>query len=552
MANKLYEYVVRIVDRASASIQRIQGAARNMDNQLNTVARTAQKMGVALGLAFGASQIVAYGNNALQTTAKVQGMQNAIVFASGSAQEGATNLKFLSDTSERLGLNQLAATDGFRTLAGSMIGTGFTADQTRSIFTNVSTATTAMGLSSEDAQATFLALGQIMSKGKVSAEELRGQIGERIPGAFGIAAKAMGLTTQQLDKMMSSGKLASKDFIIPFTEALREQFEGALPKATQSLQANLNRLENGLLDLKTTLITQFLPDILSVVKVLRTDFIPAVKTGFGYLRSAVTWVQDHSTALKALGVALSTATFSYGGFMTITKISTWWTGASTAAIIANTFATKGLTAGMLSLNAAMVANPIGILIAAAAVLAAGFYLLWTKCDKFRATITALWEVTKNFFKGVYHLLHGFHTGNFEEMRSAFHQIGIGSAEAWQKGWKNGMEDFQLASMPSLKEQYGDENPLMKQSRLGGHLNTKAVFGNGKGNTGAKDSKLAAGLAQVSDGGKKQTTINITIGKFQDKTEIHTTNLTEGVKLTEDMFIDMFIRVLNGASQSYSQ
>ena len=44
----------------------------------------------------------------------------------------------------------------------------------------------------------MLALAQMASKGTVQAEELRGQLGERLPGAFKIAAAAMGVTQAEL------------------------------------------------------------------------------------------------------------------------------------------------------------------------------------------------------------------------------------------------------------------------------------------------------------------------------------------------------------------
>lgn len=50
----------------------------------------------------------------------------------------------------------------------------------------------ALALSKDQMDGVFLALGQMISKGKVQAEELRGQLGERLPGAFDMAAKAMG------------------------------------------------------------------------------------------------------------------------------------------------------------------------------------------------------------------------------------------------------------------------------------------------------------------------------------------------------------------------
>ena len=67
--------------------------------------------------------------------------------------------------------------------------------QVRDVFESVTMASTALGLSADNTRGVMYALQQIMSKGKLSAEELRRQMGDRLYGAFGMAAKAMGVTT---------------------------------------------------------------------------------------------------------------------------------------------------------------------------------------------------------------------------------------------------------------------------------------------------------------------------------------------------------------------
>ncbi len=213
------------------------------------------------GLAIGAA---AYGLvGAVRDTATVQGMDNAIRFSGGV--EGARNLEFVDKTADRLGLNLLSAKDGFKTLAGSMMGTKLAGEGTRKLFEQVAGATTVMGLSGDDQKGVFLALGQIMSKGKVAAEELRGQIGERLPGAFKIAADAMGVTQAQLNKLMQDGKVTSADFLPKFGAQLDKVFGSGLGKATNSLQANLNRFDSLWERTKTGLVTNILPGVLLVM-----------------------------------------------------------------------------------------------------------------------------------------------------------------------------------------------------------------------------------------------------------------------------------------------
>jgi tape measure domain-containing protein len=64
-----------------------------------------------------------------------------------------------------------------------------------------------------DLDAALLATAQVFSKGKVSAEELRGQIGERLPGAFTLFAESIGKTPAELDKMLEKGQVSLNDFM---------------------------------------------------------------------------------------------------------------------------------------------------------------------------------------------------------------------------------------------------------------------------------------------------------------------------------------------------
>jgi len=125
-----------------------------------------------------------------------------------------------------------------------MMDTKFTGDQVRYMSSQVSKGAVTMGLSAEDQQGVFLALGQIMGKGKVQAEELRGQIGERIPGAFKIAAKAMNMTTAELDKFMSDGKLMAEDFLPKFAAEMERTFGAGAEANLDNMNASIVRAEN--------------------------------------------------------------------------------------------------------------------------------------------------------------------------------------------------------------------------------------------------------------------------------------------------------------------
>jgi len=162
------------------------------------------------------------------------------VFGSGAIKE----MEFVTNAADNLGLSIRRVGLEYAKTAAAARGTAVEGEGVKDIFLGVSEASTALSLSQDEAAGAFRAINQIISKGKVQAEELRGQLGERIPGAFQIAARAMGVTTMELDKMMERGELLSDEFIPKFSKQLRKEFGGAAKDAANSIEANSNRMQN--------------------------------------------------------------------------------------------------------------------------------------------------------------------------------------------------------------------------------------------------------------------------------------------------------------------
>lgn len=241
--------------------------------RLNGIVKNAGKAMLAF---FAVQQFSQMASEIIEVTKRFEGFENAIKFASGSAKEGNANLDFLRKTAQKLGLDLESSIKGFKTLQASAKSAGVSTSETRDVFESVSIAVSAMNLSAEDAEGVFLALGQILSKGTVQSEELRGQIGERLPGAFNIAAQAMGVTTRELNKMLEQGQVISTDFLPKFARELRNNFSGALDQSTNSLQANTNRLKNSFTELQLAIGNQF-KGALSVASGGLASFVDGLK-----------------------------------------------------------------------------------------------------------------------------------------------------------------------------------------------------------------------------------------------------------------------------------
>ena len=122
-------------------------------------------------------------------------------------------LEFLAKTSKDYAIPQDRLIKGFTQVAASVVGAGGNIADTKTAFEGVTAGIRGTGRSLEDLDGALLATAQVFSKGKVSAEELRGQIGERLPGAFTLFAEAIGKTPQELDKALERGEVSLQDFL---------------------------------------------------------------------------------------------------------------------------------------------------------------------------------------------------------------------------------------------------------------------------------------------------------------------------------------------------
>ena len=139
---------------------------------------------------------------------------------SKSTKEFADAQKWLLQVSKQYGVGINTLTLGFAKFKSAADNAGMSLADQKNIFESVSRAAVAYGLSAEDQKGVFIALQQMMAKGKVMPEELRLQMAERMPVALQAMADAAGTTTSGLDALMKTGKVLSADVLPKFAENL--------------------------------------------------------------------------------------------------------------------------------------------------------------------------------------------------------------------------------------------------------------------------------------------------------------------------------------------
>lgn len=218
--------------KGGSKIKGLERDLREATNQMTLADRAARAFSGAMGqftvATLAANAVMALGQRVQELgrafiEAVVQGdsMRRGLTAIYKDSGLAAQQMDFLRKTAMDNGVAVGKLSTDFVRFSASMKSANIPLEQSNALFKALTRASSSLGLGTEATAGALNALGQMASKGVVSMEELRQQLGDRLPGALGLAAKGMGITEAQLVELVSSGQLAARDFFGPFTEALK-------------------------------------------------------------------------------------------------------------------------------------------------------------------------------------------------------------------------------------------------------------------------------------------------------------------------------------------
>lgn len=228
---------------------------------------------------------VALSGKIMTTGQDFESALSGLTAITGSTEKAGKEFEYLKEQSNRLGLDLLKTSKDYTQFAAA-VGDKLPRDQMRSIFEGASEWGLVTGASSEEASRALKALNQMMSKGTVMSEELKGQLAEALPGSVGLFVKALNemkgvtnLTEQDLFKLMEQGQLMSKDILPHVAKQMKAAARagGALDKATQSNRAAWQRLQTSMQNAMNVFFTSGFGDSLTST----FDAISAAVNGSG-------------------------------------------------------------------------------------------------------------------------------------------------------------------------------------------------------------------------------------------------------------------------------
>ena len=203
-----------------------------------------------MGLSAVAHAAASVGQALFQASARAQSLATQLNFATDG--KAAQEMAFVTGVADRLGLQLSSTAQAYAGFAAAARGTALEGAPVRTVFESIAKASAVMGLSAEQSSGALLAVQQMMGKGVVSAEEFRGQLGERMPIALQAGAQALGVTTAEFSKLLETGQIVAQDFLPKFAAAIDKMLAGSVEEAANRLDASAQRMGNAWDKLKKT------------------------------------------------------------------------------------------------------------------------------------------------------------------------------------------------------------------------------------------------------------------------------------------------------------
>ena len=245
-------------DKAKEEVRQLGNEAKKTEKKLNSMGKGGKRATGSLSKLFGgvrqlagAAGFAGLFYSIIQVTRSVytqikalQSMELALAKVTDSSYEFSEAQSYLVEMTDRLGINLLKTAKRYTTFRAAAKQAQLTQNETNEIFETFADVGANLALTSDEMGGIFLALEQMLSKGKISTEELRRQLGERLPGAFGIMAEAVGVTTAELDDMLRKGELLTKDYLPKFAKQVEKTFGTDKTKRVDTMAAAQERLTN--------------------------------------------------------------------------------------------------------------------------------------------------------------------------------------------------------------------------------------------------------------------------------------------------------------------
>lgn len=564
--------VLKFLIKLQADEGNVLGVARRTSQQLDEISRKATSTGARLREAFSFSNfkgslmslpgmefltnpytLISAGVGAV-TALGAQAEQTSVAFTTlvGSEEKAAGILKEINDFAAKTPYGNLDLTGNAKT----MLNFGVQADKVNGYLRQLG------DIAAGDKNklgSLSLVFGQVASAGKMSGQDLLQFINAGF-NPLKELEKMTGKTYAELQDMMSKGEIGFDAVAAAINHATSEggAFAGMSDKLSQTVSGKFSTLVGNVQQAAVDMFNEIKPivnDIMDLFLAIVPPIASVIRGIFSIIAGVIGFIVNWRTELGLLAAVVAVGTIAFNAH-------TIAIGAMAAVQGVVTLATQAWTAAQWLLNAALSANPIGIVITVIAALVAAVVYCWNKFAGFRAFILTMW----NTMKGFGNIIKEYVIDRLKTLLSGIGKIGEAFAKlfngdfngAWSSA-VNGVKDIsgitsaekalkstkQLAGgvaaeydknyrIESQKQQEKDTKKEAAISTPGTKGSSEEVVFNaasggksGKGGKGGKGNKTAEALAT---GGTRNTSITMNIGKFFDNIYVTMADRTDTAEL----------------------
>lgn len=412
---KLFGSIGLHTDEAEDGLERVHSKGEeSADNLRGTFTKAAG----FIGGVFAAGKIIDFGKDTIQAAADADAIrsQYSQVFGDMTGQAD----KMAAGMASKFGMIPDQLSPGMVKFQSMFRGVGLSSEQAMKMTGDATTAAADAAafanVSYDDAQGSL----QSFILGNYDAGDAIGiQANDNAVAQYAIQQGAA-KTTADWQKM---GDAQKEQMRLGFVQHMQQLsgVQGQAQRESGSYAVQMDKLKAVWQQFLAEVGKQILPTAINVIK----GAIPVIQNMIGKFRDLVTWAKQNADALKAVGVAVGVAV---AAFKTVQVIQGVISGVRNAMNLWKN-ATTGMTVAQRLLNLTMAANPIGIVIALIAAIAAGLIYFFTQTKTGQAVFAGFmnwlrgaWQGISDFFSGLWQGITGFFTSAGQNIQSAWNGI----------------------------------------------------------------------------------------------------------------------------------
>lgn len=568
--------VLKFLIKLQADEGNVLSVARQTSQQLDEISRKARTTGTRLREAFSFNNfknslmslpgmefltnpytLISAGVGAV-TALGAQAEQTSVAFTTlvGSEEKAAGMLKEINEFSAKTPYGNLDLTDNAKT----MLNFGVQADKVNGYLRQLG------DIASGDKNrlgSLSTVFGQVSSAGKMSGQDLLQFINAGFNPLKELETMT-GKTYAELQDMMSKGQIGFDAVAAAINHATSAggAFEGMSDKLSQTVSGKFSTLVGNIQQAAVDMFNEIKPivnDIMDLFLAIVPPIASAIRGIFSVIAGVISFIVNWKTELGLLAAVVAVGTIAFNAHAIAI-------GAMAAVQGVVTVATNAWTAAQWLLNAAMSANPIGIVITVIAALVAAVVYCWNKFAGFRAFILTMWGTIKGFGN----IIKEYLIDRFKTFLSGIGKIGEALAKlfdgdfngAWNSA-VSGVKDITgitsgEKALKATKELAGgfaeeydrnyrrESQRQTKDTKANAAIATPGTKGSpagtvtfnpasgGKGGKGGKSGghgKTGRRAAEaLATGGTRNTSITIHIGKFFDNINVTMADKTDTAEL----------------------